>query len=154
MVPDGSSASCAVGKAIDAPCKVMPELWVVLETTGRRQEKSTGVTGRSAGEVGVAPGVAVGAALIDGDRIAPGLTLAVEPDELQAASTRTTNTTGHLIVGLNGSADEVLRRRLRGRISLIICTDMAITPPRVDRRSIPLAHNLPVPLSSLVRLGR
>src|SRR5260370_38178617 len=105
MVPDGSSASCAVGKAIDAPCKVMPELWVVLETTGRRQEKSTGVTGRSAGEGGVAPGVAVGAALIDGDRIAPGLTLAVEHVELQAESTRTTPTTGLLIVGLNRSVD-------------------------------------------------
>jgi len=88
----------------------MPEVSVVLQTTGRRQEKSTAVTGRSAGEVGVAPGVAVGAALVDGDRIAPGLTLAVEPDELQAASTRATSTSSRLIVGFNGPADGVLRR--------------------------------------------
>src|SRR5260370_13114053 len=150
MVPEGSSASCAVGRAIDALCKVMPEVSVVLETTGRRQEKSTGVTGRSAGEVGVAPG----AALIEDDRIAPGLTLAVEPDELQAASTMATNTTSRLIVGLNGSADEVLRRRVRSRISRIICTHMAINPPPVHRRSIPLQPKPPLPLSPLVWRGR
>src|SRR5260370_15718638 len=89
----------------------MPEVSVVLQTTGRRQEKSTGVTDRSAGEVGVAPGGAAGAALVDGDRTAPGLTLAVEPDELQAATTRATRTSGHLIVGFNGPAERVLRRR-------------------------------------------
>src|SRR5260370_1011956 len=149
MVPEGPSASCAVGKAIDAPCKVMPEVSVVLETTGRRQEKSTGVTGRSAGEVGVAPG----AALIEDDRIAPGLTLAVEPDELQAASTMATNTTSRLIVGLNGSADEVLRRRFRGRLSVFICPDLAVTPPPAPPPAHPVRHHPPPPLSSLVGRG-
>src|SRR6267143_5664725 len=85
MVPLGSTATRPAGKVMKPPCSAGTGLSGSTVTTGSRQEKSTPVTGRSPGSVGLETGDQVTWAVAEAVGCG-GLTAAVGWDWLQPTS--------------------------------------------------------------------